>query len=198
MNKSATGPTDMCFCPRAPKQNDAPTYPEEFCEELVMAIKLQKQLGARGVQLIAAVQEDKKTEKEHIGNNKNEFHKAPDEEAECDTHSDIAWDDMSGKHLDPDRVKQARADESEHYNKIGVFFDPGADVGKIFRGRSRSPWGPNGWTWTKVTGTDPTIGRDWPPYITVKSGKTICTQQRRRSSHCVLCSRPRRLEPRGR
>ena len=28
-----------CFCPGAPKQNDAPTYPEKFCEELVKAIR---------------------------------------------------------------------------------------------------------------------------------------------------------------
>ena len=33
--------------------------------------------------------------------------------------------------MDPDRVQQARADESEHYNKIGVYVDPGPDVGQF-------------------------------------------------------------------
>ena len=80
-------------------------------------------MDAHGVQLIDAVQEDK-TEEEHVGNNKNEIHKVPDEEAEhdilCDD-TDIAWDDISGKHLDPASVQQARDAEIEHYNKICVY-----------------------------------------------------------------------------
>ena len=90
-----------------------------------------KQVDAQGVQLIA---HEDKTEEEHIGNNKNEIPKVPDEEAEYD----IQCDDISGKHLDPATVQQARAVEIEHHNKIGVY------VQVLFRGRSKSPTGEMG------------------------------------------------------
>ena len=66
-------------------------------------------MDAQGVQLIDAVQEDK-AEEEHIGSNKNEIQKVPDEEAEYD----IQCDDISGKHLDSARVQQAPGAEIDH------------------------------------------------------------------------------------
>ena len=56
--------------------------------------------------------------------NVDKTNKVPDEEAEYDAHgydTDIVWDDISGKYLDPAGVRTARAAEVEYYNKMGVY-----------------------------------------------------------------------------
>ena len=69
--------------------------------------------------------------REKLGNQANirlqkccpEF-KIPDEEPDFDDHSnsmEVAWDDVSGKHLDPGGVRKARTDEIDYYRKMGVY-----------------------------------------------------------------------------
>ena len=49
--------------------------------------------------------------------------KVPEEEETpelFDATAQIAWDDVSGKYLDVDKVKQARASEMDYYRKMSV------------------------------------------------------------------------------
>ena len=122
MNKACDRTHQHVLLAGGARHNDAQKYSETFCEELAKAIKLQKVWDSKGVKLIAAVKEHK-TEGEHIENT-CEIHKVPDEEAEYDMHgddTDIAWDDISGKHLDPAGVRKARAAEIDFYRKMGVY-----------------------------------------------------------------------------
>ena len=45
----------------------------------------------------------------------------PPEENEDDVQSAEAWDDVSGKELDPKKVMAARREEMEYYKKMGVY-----------------------------------------------------------------------------
>ena len=45
----------------------------------------------------------------------------PPEEDEDDMQCAEAWDDVSGKELDPRKVRAARREEMEYYKKMGVY-----------------------------------------------------------------------------
>ena len=45
----------------------------------------------------------------------------PPEENEDDMQLAEAWDDVSGKELDPQKVMIARREEMEYYKKMGVY-----------------------------------------------------------------------------
>ena len=93
-------------------------YPEKLCEAIVEAIKLQKQWDSTGVKLLGVL-------KRHASEGEiEEKLKVPDEEEDHNVNEyveDLAWDDVSGKYLDADAVRQARADEIEYYRKMGVY-----------------------------------------------------------------------------
>ena len=108
---------------RLARTEDTLKYPEKFCEELVKATKLQKHWYSKWVKLIAAMQKHR-TEEGTVEDKQCAIYKVPYEEVEHDVHgddTDIAWHEISGKHLDPARVQNARAAEMEYYKKMGVY-----------------------------------------------------------------------------
>lgn len=98
------------------RTKDAQVYPDKLCVEIVKAVKKQKEWDAKGVKPIAFLYNMN-------GQEKNNF-KIPEEEPECDdtnNNLEVAWDDVSGKYLNPDEVRKARAAEIEYYRKMGVY-----------------------------------------------------------------------------
>ena len=85
---------------------------------IVRAIKLQKQWDTMGMQQLSV------TEPQKLAAGAQEDLEVPEEEETpelFDATAEIAWDDVSGKYLDADTVKQARASEMDYYRKMSVY-----------------------------------------------------------------------------
>ncbi len=89
-------------------------YPEGLCKAIVRAVEIQKQWDAEGMYFIG-----------NVGLGEEKFKvKIPAEEEEkymAEAMKEIAWDDISGEYLDPEKVKVARKAEMEYYRKMGVY-----------------------------------------------------------------------------
>ena len=74
-------------------------------------IRLQQAWEHRGEKLIAQIEEDADRDSMAV----------PPEEKEDETWCAEAWDDVSGKELDPAKVLMARREEMEYYKKMDVY-----------------------------------------------------------------------------
>ena len=113
------------------RRREVQTYPEELCRAFVKGILIQKEMDAQGLGLLmkndcegflgqlglATFQEANGQ-----GGGKHHVWRIPKEE-DGNEHlkQEVAWDDVSGVDLDPQKVTQARKDEVEFYRKMGVY-----------------------------------------------------------------------------
>ena len=106
------------------RSKKAQVYPEALCEAICRGIKRQIELDKTRQFIIATLEApDSRKEEKAINamlNNRdagNEPAVCEDQEAELQQ----AWDDVSGKDLDPKMVRDARAEEMQHIKKTNLY-----------------------------------------------------------------------------
>ena len=110
---------------------EAQTYPRGLCDAIVTGVKLQQKWDELGRYLIANLDTDQPQEAQR------------DVEMTVPPEEDFtkvlieAWDDISGKQLDPRRVSEARRLEMEYYKRRGVFVQ--VPVKECYEATGKSP-----------------------------------------------------------
>ena len=154
-------------------------HSQKFCFEIAMAVKKERRSGTtRGSSRLRT----STTSTNRRSTTRRTNSKFPHEESDYDDHNDNteeAWDDVSGKHLDPEGVRKARAAEIDCYRKMGVYVKS-AHRRMHRQGNDQSACVDS--TSTRAIAIAPTTARVWWPSSTDRSGTTTCTQPRHQSS----------------
>ena len=99
----------------------AQIYPKELCRAICRGLQEQIRMDKQGQFLLMELGNDTATSQDLMKVAEEMKNKYRTVEESNDEVLDMAWDDVSGAELDPNKVKQARAEEVEYVHKMNLY-----------------------------------------------------------------------------